>query len=116
MRTISKFHYATVFLDGVAFTSDEQLHRELAFKLGLPQWYGRNFDALLDCLSSIDDPHENLCTHWELQPGKRMVLQIKRLPEDTDEALLKKFVQTISAANDRLSRRERDVNIWVEFA
>jgi hypothetical protein len=51
-----------------------------------------------------------------LQPGKRMVLQIKRLPEDTDEALLKKFVQTISAANDRLGRGERDVRIWVEFA
>ena len=117
MRTISKFHYATVFLDGVAFTSDEQLHRELAFKLGLPQWYGRNFDALLDCLSSIDDPHENLCTHWELQPGKRMVLQVRDLPDDTaNEALLKKFVQTISAANDRLSRGERDVRIWVEFA
>lgn len=116
MRTISTFHYATVFLDGVAFTSGEQLHRELAFKLGLPEWYGRNFDALLDCLSSIDDPHENLCKHWELQPGKRMVLQVSGLPDDTgNEALLKKFVQTISAANDRLSRRKRDVRIWVAF-
>jgi hypothetical protein len=45
-----------------------------------------------------------------------MQLPIKRLPEDTDEALLKKFVQTISAANDRLSRRERDAKIWIEFA
>jgi RNAse (barnase) inhibitor barstar len=63
MRTISTFHYATVFIDGAAFTSAEQLHSELAFKLGLPEWYGRNFDALLDCLSSIDDPQENLCTH-----------------------------------------------------
>lgn len=80
MRTISTFHYATVFLDGVAFTSDEHLHSELAFKLGLPQWYGRNFDALLDCLSSIDNAHENLCNHWELQPGKRMVLQVRGLP------------------------------------
>lgn len=117
MRTISRFHYATVFLDGVAFTSDEQFHSELAFKLGLPAWYGRNFDALLDCLSSIDDPHENLCKHWELQPGKRMVLQVRGLPDVTEtEALLKKFAQTISAANERMSQRERDVRIWVEFA
>lgn len=117
MRTISRFHYGTVFLDGAAFSSDEQLHRELAFKLGLPQWYGRNFDALLDCLSSIDDPHENLCAHWEFHPGKRMVLQIGGFSEPSaNEALLKKFAQTISAANERLSQGEGDIRIWVEFA
>ena len=64
-----------------AFTSAEQPHNELAFKLGLPAWYGRNFDALLDCLSSIDDQHESLCTHWELHPGKRMASQVKGLPD-----------------------------------
>jgi hypothetical protein len=118
MRTISEFHYSTVFLDGAAFASDEQLHDELAFKLGLPKWYGRNFDTLLDCLSSIDDPHENLCAHWELHPGKRMVLQIKGLSDDTTAgaSLLKKFALTVSAANERFGRRRRDVRIWVEFA
>jgi hypothetical protein len=117
MRTISRFHYATVFIDGVAFTSAEQLHNELALKLGLPQWYGRTFDALLDCLSSIDDLHGNLCTHWELHPGKRMVLQVKGLPDDTEyAALLKIFAQTVSAANERLSQGESEVNLWVEFA
>ncbi len=118
MRTISEFHYATVYLTGTAFTSDEHLHDELAFKLGLPDWYGRNFDALLDCLSTIDDPGENLCAHWELHPGKRMVLQIKGLSDHTmvSESLLRKFAQTISAANERLAGRTRDVRIWVEFA
>jgi len=117
MRTISEFHYSTVFLDGKAFGSAEQLHDELAFKLGLPRWYGRNFDALLDCLSTIDDPRRNLCTHWELHPGKRMVLQIKGLSDETtmSESLLKQFVQTIAAANERLSRCRGDVKIWVEF-
>jgi RNAse (barnase) inhibitor barstar len=70
MRTISRFHYTTVFIDGAAFTPAEQLHNELAFKLRLPEWYGRNFDVLLDCLSSIDDPRESLCAHWELHPGE----------------------------------------------
>jgi hypothetical protein len=93
MRAISRFHYATVFIDGTAFTSDEQLHKELAFKLGLPEWYDRNFDALLDCLSSIDDSHENLCTHGELHPGKRMVLQVSGLSETSAaEGLLMAFL------------------------
>ena len=106
-----------VFLDGTAFTSDERLHDELAFKLGLPEWYGRNFDALLDCLSSIDDPHENLCAHLELHPGKPMVLQIRGFSgTSANEGLLKKFAQTISDANERLSKGKRDVRIWVEFA
>jgi hypothetical protein len=117
MRTISRFHYATVFLDAAAFMSDERLHNELAFKLALPEWYGRNFDALLDCLSSIDDPRGNLCAHWEFHPGKRMVLQVRRLSETSaNEGLLRKFAQTISDANERLSQREGDVRIWVEFA
>jgi RNAse (barnase) inhibitor barstar len=112
MRTTSSFHYATVFLDGDAFASDAQLHSELAFKLGLPEWYVRNVDALLDCLSSIDDPHENLCAHWELHPGKRMVLQVRGFSETTaNEGLLRKLVQTISDANERLRQRERDVRI-----
>jgi hypothetical protein len=107
----------TVFLDGTAFTSGEQLHSELAFKLGLPDWYGRNFDALLDCLSSIDDPHESLCAHWQLQPGKRMVLQIRGFSEaPANEELLKKFAQTVAAANERLTQRGRGIRIWIEFA
>jgi RNAse (barnase) inhibitor barstar len=118
MRTISEFHYSTVFLDGAAFKSDQQLHDELTLKLGLPIWYGRNFDALLDCLSSIDDPHENLCAHWELHPGKRMLLRIEDLSDDAtaSASLLKKLAQTVSAANERLGHRGRDVRIWVEFA
>lgn len=117
MRTISEFHYSTVFLDATAFASDAQLHDELAFKLGLPEWYGRNFDALLDCLSTIDEPHENLCAHWELHPGKRMVLQIEGFSDDAtlSQSLLMKFAQTVSAANARLGLRKRNVRIWIEF-
>jgi hypothetical protein len=46
-----------------------------------------------------------------------MVLQVKGLPDNAESAaLLKTFAQTVSAANGRLSQRESDVRIWVEFA
>jgi hypothetical protein len=51
-RTLSEFHYSTLFIESSAFADAERFHDEMAFKLGLPSWYGRNLDALLDCLSS----------------------------------------------------------------
>ena len=44
-RTLSQFHYSTFFIKGSSFASEADLHDEIAFKLGLPSWYGRNQDA-----------------------------------------------------------------------
>jgi hypothetical protein len=85
-RTLSEFHYSTLFIEGSAFADAERLHDEMAFKLGLPSWYGRNVDALLDCLSSIGDPRNNLCRHWEWREGKRLVLLILGLSTDNIDA------------------------------
>ena len=42
-----------VILDGEKITSKEELHRHLAWSLNLPEWYGKNLDALYDCLTDI---------------------------------------------------------------
>lgn len=41
-----------VILDGKDCTSKENTHQLLKEKLNLPDYYGRNLDALWDCLSS----------------------------------------------------------------
>lgn len=116
-RTNSEFDYAITYIDGRSLASAEALHAELAFKLGLPQWYGRNWDALLDCLSSIDDPSSNLCEHWEFRTGKRMFLQVKAFSTDhTDTAVLGLLMQTIADANNRLNKSAQGVSIWLQFA
>ncbi len=43
----------TYILDGNAMTTKEAAHDELAAKLGLPADYGRNLDALRDCLRGL---------------------------------------------------------------
>lgn len=43
----------TYLLDGNAMTTKEAAHDELAAKLGLPADYGRNLDALRDCLREL---------------------------------------------------------------
>ena len=43
----------TVLLDGNAILDRETLHETLATGLCLPPWYGRNLDALYDCLTDV---------------------------------------------------------------
>ena len=115
-RTLSEFHYSTLFIEGSAFADAERFHDEMAFKLGLPSWYGRNLDALLDCLSSIGDPRKNLCRHWEWREGKRLVLLILGLSIDNvDAALAAAFVQTVANVNERLEQDGATNRIWIEY-
>jgi ribonuclease inhibitor len=46
-----------IVLDGHKFKSSDELHDLLKQKLGLPEYYGKNLDALWDCLTGwIDLP------------------------------------------------------------
>ena len=44
-----------VLLDGNAILDRETLHETLATGLCLPPWYGRNLDALYDCLTVVQE-------------------------------------------------------------
>ena len=43
-----------VVLNGNEMTDRKRLHKYIAAKLDLPDYYGNNLDALADCLSEID--------------------------------------------------------------
>ena len=45
-------------LDGEKITNRQTLHDILSSSLGLPEWYGRNLDALYDCLTEIQEETE----------------------------------------------------------
>ena len=42
-----------VIVDGALILNREMLHDTLATGLCLPPWYGRNLDALYDCLTDV---------------------------------------------------------------
>lgn len=44
-----------VLLNGAAINTREDLHSVLAEKLNFPEWYGRNLDALHDCLTDFQE-------------------------------------------------------------
>ena len=45
-------------LDGEKITNRQTLHDTISSSLDLPEWYGRNLDALYDCLTEIQEETE----------------------------------------------------------
>lgn len=46
----------SVSLDAKKMVEKEKMHEYLAKKFDLPEHYGRNLDALFDCLCEINEP------------------------------------------------------------
>lgn len=55
----------TVVIDGGLMTSREAAHDLLAARLGLPEYYGRNLDALYDALTERGEPTRLVVLHRE---------------------------------------------------
>ena len=56
----------TVVVDGGLMTSREAAHDLLAARLGLPEYYGRNLDALYDALTERGEPTRLVLLHREI--------------------------------------------------
>ncbi len=44
-----------VLIRGIDFETKEEIHEYLAEELGFPSYYGKNLDALYDCLTDISE-------------------------------------------------------------
>ena len=53
-----------ITLDCAGITGKTQLHQALFDALELPEWYGYNLDALMDCLTECGEVHLTLL-HWD---------------------------------------------------
>ena len=60
----------TYILDCREFTDRERAHRTLQKVLGLPDYYGRNLDALWDCLTTI--PRTEIVLYCPEKAGEQM--------------------------------------------
>ena len=52
-----------VRIDGAEILSRDDLHDALSRQLSLPEYYGRNLDALYDCLTDLSEPTELHLAH-----------------------------------------------------
>ncbi|MDO4615751.1 MAG: barstar family protein [Lachnospiraceae bacterium] len=46
----------TIIIDGSCMESMSQIHDLFSETLDFPEWYGRNLDALHDCLTELNEP------------------------------------------------------------
>lgn len=54
-----------LILNGQAIGDRETLHDTLSRQLSLPEYYGRNLDALYDCLTDLQEPLDVIVLHEE---------------------------------------------------
>lgn len=67
-----------VELVAAQLTEKETLHDVLAKELSLPEWYGRNLDALYDCLTELRDV-ELVLIGW---PDEGYLARVRRVMVD----------------------------------
>ena len=58
----------------------QTFHDVFAETLGFPEFYGRNMNAWIDCMTSIDEPADGL-TSVHAPPGGYLVLQLENVTE-----------------------------------
>ncbi len=78
----------TVILDGRQMSDRASAHTYLQERLGLPEWYGRNLDALYDCLTGELPPMEICVLHaGELTGYGQALLETLRDAADEVEGM-----------------------------
>ena len=79
---------AEIVLDGLELEGLEEVHRRFAQTLDLPEWYGRNLDALFDCLTDLNrDASVRLLHRQALEDrlgrrGRALVRLLRRAAEE----------------------------------
>lgn len=70
----------TILVDGDLITDWESFHSLFARLLGFPDFYGRNMNAWIDCMSDLDDPNSGM-TKVTLVPGEILILQVENVTQ-----------------------------------
>jgi RNAse (barnase) inhibitor barstar len=70
----------TVSLDCNAILDWDSFHKEFARVFGFPGFYGKNMNAWIDCLTSLDAPEDGM-TNIHCEPGAVVSLRLENVKE-----------------------------------
>lgn len=65
-----------VEIDAASLATWPEFHATFARALGFPEFYGKNMNAWIDCLTSVDDAAAGLCT-VNVEPGEVLTVVLK---------------------------------------
>jgi hypothetical protein len=69
---------ARVSIDCAKIWNWESLHDEFAAGFGFPDFYGRNMDAWIDCMTSLDNPDDGM-TRIHAEKGKVLTMRLENV-------------------------------------
>ncbi len=69
-----------VSVDTRMITSMDKLHTVFSESFGFPEFYGRNMNAWIDCMTSLDSPDDDM-TSVHAPPGGVVVIQLEHAEE-----------------------------------
>lgn len=83
----------TIIIDGNEIISMNNIHRIFAEELCFPEWYGRNLDALYDCLGDVTEEVEIIVENTD-ELEENLGISFKKLC---------RLLEDVSAENDYIS-------------
>jgi barstar (barnase inhibitor) len=77
-------------IDGTTITNWETFHNVFSDAFGFPDFYGRNMNAWIDCMTDLDDPTAGMTTiHGsETDPVTLHLVNASEIPDDIYEAMV----------------------------
>jgi RNAse (barnase) inhibitor barstar len=98
-------------IDARRLTDAAGLHAAMSEAFGFPDSYGKNLDALVDCLTYLDDPKSEM-SRVQVFPGEVVLMVLDHLDGKTKSqaAQVKALVDAVAFVNwRRLEKGERPV-------
>ena len=65
-------------IDTNEITDWDSFHNVFSKAFGFPDFYGRNMDAWIDCMTSLDSPEDGMTT-VHVETGKTIVLELENI-------------------------------------
>lgn len=92
-----------VVIDGEKVTDWASFHQVFAETFGFPDFYGKNMDAWIDCMTSLSDPEDTMTT-INCAKGQVVTLQIDNASifKSQQPELFKALVEAAAFVNWRL--------------
>ncbi len=104
-------------IDGKKICDNNGFHNEFSEKLGFPDFYGRNMNAWIDCMSDITDPDSGM-TGITIQKDEVLTLHIlhtKHLKEKNPD-LYNALIECTSFVNNNLCEEGGSPALSLKFS
>jgi hypothetical protein len=101
----------TIKIDFLEIKTHEDFHNKLSKIFGFPEFYGKNINALIDCLSSLRYPEDEM-SETILKKNESLILDVRNINLLKND-ILKELLIAIEAVNKRERNRKRLPSIYL---